>query len=191
MCTMPYLYHLCADDFRGDELIPLSLLATRFPDVYDREMRKWTGRESVLQIEVPHLGVTWGDTVNLAALDPALLVDARRRLGLPSSNLLQRSLLRIPLERIAGQAAVVYEARSHWRNSRPGMEDVPEEPPPSDFTAFDPAHYQELSEVPQKHLDYLVEQRDAGAAALGFVFVRHVLVAGPIDVSGLERTRLE
>ena len=109
---------------------------------------------------------------------------------MPFSNLLQRSLLRIPLERIAGQAAVVYEARSHWLNSRPGMKDVPEEPPSSDFTPFDPADYQELSEVPPMHLDYLVEQREAGAAALGFVFVRHVLVAGTIDVAGLERTRL-
>ena len=60
----------------------------------------------------------------------------------------------------------------------------------SDFTPFDPATYEELSEVPALHLDYLVEQRDAGAPALGFVFVRHVLVAGTVDVAGLERTKL-
>ncbi|MDQ1673572.1 MAG: hypothetical protein QOC98_2134, partial [Frankiaceae bacterium] len=71
MWTMPYVYHLCADDFRGDELLPLNLLATRFPDIHDRELRKRAGRESVIRFEVPHLGVTWGDTVNLAALDPA------------------------------------------------------------------------------------------------------------------------
>ena len=39
-------------------------------------------------------------------------------------------------------------------------------------------------------LDYLVEQRDAGMPALGFVFIRHVLVAGAVDVAGLARTRL-
>jgi hypothetical protein len=60
---MPYVYHLCADDFRGDELLPLNLLATRFPDIHDREMRKWSGRESVVRFAVPHLGVAWGDTV--------------------------------------------------------------------------------------------------------------------------------
>jgi hypothetical protein len=190
MWTMPYLYHMCADDFRGDELLPLNLLATRFPDIHDREMRKWAGRESVIRFAVPHLDVTWGDTVNLAALDPARLVEARRRLGVPSSSLLQRSVLRIPLERITGQAAVVYDSRSHWRNSRPGLADVPDVPPESDFTPFDPATYEELSDAPPLHLDYLVEQRDAGVPALGFVFVRHVLVAGSIDVSGLARTRL-
>jgi len=77
--TMPYVYHMVADDFRGDELLPLNLLATRFPDIH---------------------------------------------------------------------------------------------------------------EVPTLHLDYLVKQRDAGLAALGFVFVRHVLVAGPVDVTGLARTRI-
>jgi len=184
------MYHLCADDFRGDELLPLNLLATRFPDIHDREMRKWAGRESVIRFAVPHLGVAWGDTVNLAALDPALLVEARRRLGVPFSSLLQRSVLRIPVERIAGQAAVVYDSRSHWRNSRPDVGDVPEVPPDSDFTPFDPATYEELVEVPPLHLDYLVEQRGAGEAALGFVFVRHVLVAGAVDVSGLARARL-
>jgi len=187
---MPYVYHMCADDFRGDVLLPLNLLATRFPDIHDREVRKWTGRESVIRFVVPHLGVTWADTVNLTALDPARLVEARRRLGVPVSNLLQRSVLRIPLERIAGKLAVVYESHSHWRNSRPDLKGVPEVPPLSDFTPFDLASYEELTEVPPTHLDYLVEQRDAGLPALGFVFVRHVLVAGAVDVAGLERTRL-
>jgi hypothetical protein len=40
------------------------------------------------------------------------------------------------------------------------------------------------------HLEYLIEQRDAGLPALGFVFVRHVLVAGAVSIAGLERTRL-
>ncbi len=190
MSTMPYLYHLCADDFRGDELLPLNLLATRFPDLHDRELRKWVGRESVIRFPVPHLGVTWGDTVNLAALDPARLVEARRRLGVPFSSLLKRSVVRIPVERITSQAAVVYDSRSHWRNSRPDLDDVPEAPPRSDFTPFDPDTYEELTEVPALHLDYLLEQRDAGVPALGFVFVRHVLVAGTVNVSGLARTRL-
>jgi hypothetical protein len=188
--TMPYLYHMCADDFRGDELLPLNMLATRFADIHEREMRKWAGRESVIRFAVPHLSVTWGDTVNLAALDPARLVEARRRLGVPVSSLLQRSVLRIPIERIAGQAAAVYDSRSHWRNSRPDLGDVPDVPLGPTSQCSNPATYEELTEGPPLHLDYLIEQRDAGVPALGFVFVRHVLVAGAVDVTGLARTRL-
>jgi hypothetical protein len=132
--------------------------------VYDRERPKWDGRESVLEWEVPHLGVPWGDTVNLAALDPVHLIEARRRLGIPFSHLLERRVVRIPVERIADQPAVVYNSRSHWLNSRPG-EDVPATPPEGEFSPFNPDIYEELAEVPELHLDYLAEQRDAGRFA--------------------------
>lgn len=66
-------------------------------------------------------------------------------------------------------------SRSHWRNSRPDLQDVPETPPHSDFTPFDPTTYEELTEVAALHLDYLLEQRDASVPAHGFVFVRTCL----------------
>ena len=181
---MPFVYHLCADEFRGTSLLPLNALRVAHPDVYDRERTKWAGRESVLLWQVPHLGVAWGDTVNLAALDPIHLVQARKRLGVPFSHLLERRVVRIPVQRIADRKAVVYDSRTHWLNSRPG-EKVRSTPPEDEFTVFDIDTYQELLETPRLHLEYLSEQLAAGRPALGFVFVRHVLVAGPVDISGL------
>jgi len=186
---VPFVYHLCADDFRETSLLPLNALRAAHPDVYERERTKWAGRESVLEWQVPHLGVAWGDTVNLAALDPVHLVEARQRLGVPYSRLLERRVVRIPVHRIADRPAVVYDSRSHWLNSRPG-EDVPATPPEDEFTPFDVDTYQELPETPQLHLEYLGERLAAGQPALGFVFVRHVLVAGPVDISGLPLERL-
>lgn len=182
---MPFVYHLCPVDMHGHTLLPLNGLRAERPDLYDRERPKWDGRESVLTWRVPHLGVPWADTVNLSALDPALLAAARRRLGLPLSRLLERRVARIPIDRIANAPAVVYDSASHWINSAPG-EDVPLTPPEREFTPFDPTTYRELAEVPALHLDYLRRQLAAGRPALGFVFVRHVLVAGPVDLSGIE-----
>ena len=88
------------------------------------------------------------------------------------------------MQRIAHQPAVVYDSRSHWLNSRPG-EKVPSTPPEDEFTPFDADTYEELLETPRRHLEYLSEQLATGQPALGFVFVRHVLVAGPVDISGL------
>jgi len=85
---------------------------------------------------------------------------------------------------------VVYDSASHWINSAPG-EDVPLTAPEHEFTPFDPATYRELSEVPALHLDYLRRQLAAGRPALGFVFVRHVLVAGPVDLSGITMTTFD
>lgn len=181
-----FLYHLCARDLRGTVLYPLNGLRDAHPDVYERERRKFTGRERVLEYVVPHLGVPWGDTVNLSALDPRALVAARRRLGVPFSHLLERRLVRIPVARVAGIPAVRYQATVHWLNSRPGDEAALDAPLDEEFSPFDPETFEEAREVPQRHLDYLVEQRDRGEPALGFVFVPHVLVAGPVDVGGLE-----
>lgn len=182
---MPFVYHLCSSDMRGTTLYPLNDLRIHYPDVYDRERAKYDGRESVLDFEVPHLGVTWANTVNLSALDPRLLVATRRRLGVAFSRLLERQLLRIPIDRISATPAAVYDSATHWLNSSPG-ENVPPAPPEYEFSPFDPATYRELTEVPAPHENYLLRQQELGKLALGFVFVRHVLVAGPVDVSGID-----
>jgi len=185
-----FVYHLCASDFRGSTLYPLDGLRQAFPDIYERERFKYDRRESVLSFVVPRLGVTWGATVNLSALDPSRLVAARRRLGVPFSNLLTRRVLRIPVTRIAHLPAVRYDSKTHWINSSPGDATVPLTPPSHEFLPFDPELYEEETEVPELHLDYLRRQLARGERALGFVFVPHVLVAAPIDVSGLESEAL-
>jgi hypothetical protein len=183
---MPYVYHLCARDFRETILFPLNGLRKVYPDLYERERVKFAGRESILEYVVPGLGVTWADTVNLSALDPRLLIAERRKLGVPFSRLLERRLVCIPVERIASLPTVNYVSATHWINSSPGEAGVPLTPPDDEFFPFDAAHHQEPREVPKLHREYLLQQKAKGALALGFVFVPHVLVAAPIDISGLE-----
>jgi hypothetical protein len=183
---MSYLYHLCVQDFRGSTLYPLNALSKIYPDLYEREKAKFTGRESVLEYIVPFLEVAWADTVNLSALDPRLLVAERRRLGVPFSHLLQRRLVCIPIERIEGLPAVNYRSETHWINSSPGEESVPLTPPAHEFSPFVASQHAETREVPGLHRDYLLQQKARGALALGFVFIPHVLVASPIELSGLE-----
>ena len=136
------------------------------------------------------MNVTWGATVNLSALDPSRLITVRRQLAVPFSNLLTRRVLRIPIDRIAHLPAVRYNSETHWINSSPGDPTVPLTPPPHEFLPFKPEVYEEVKEVPELHLQYLRRQLARGERALGFVFVPHVLVAAPIDVSGLKSQAL-
>ncbi len=188
--TMPHLYHLCSREFRGSVLYPLNDLRAIHPDLYAREREKYSGRERVLDFIVPRIGVRWADTVNLSALDPRRLVEERRSLGVAFSNFFSRRLLRIPIERIAELPATRYVATTHWLNSRPHDPNAPTAPPETDFSDFDPQTHQETADVPPLHRIYLQEQKANDAVALGFVFIPHVLVAGPIDVSGIEPLEL-
>jgi hypothetical protein len=86
-----FVYHQLASDFRGTVLYPLNHLATVYPDIHAREAPKYAGREGVMSYRVPHLDAPWADTVNLSTLDPRLLVAARERLGIASSQLLRRT----------------------------------------------------------------------------------------------------
>ena len=104
-------------------------------------------------------------------MDPRLLVAARERLGIASSQLLQRRLLRIPIQYLARHRLVRYSGATRWINSSPG-ENVPTEPPAYEFEPTDPQTYRETTEVPVAHLEYLTECRAAGKRALGFVHVR-------------------
>jgi hypothetical protein len=176
---------MCAQDFRGSTLFPLANLRKAHPDLYERERAKYAGREAVLRFVVPGLGATWGETVNLSALNPLLLVKERRRLGIPYSNLLSRRILCIPIDRLSGHLCVAYTATVHWANSAPHDPLAATEPPVSDSKPFDASAHSEPTGVPARHTKYLLHQRSRGEFALGFVFVPHVLVAAPIDISGL------
>ena len=188
---MADLFHLCAPDFRGTILYPLNGLRNAYSDLYERERAKYVGRESVLDYVVPKLEVVWGDTVNLSALDPRLLLAERRRLGIPFSRLLQRRLVCIPVERVSAARAVRYDGTTHWRNSAPGDTRVPLVPPAHEFTPFDALRYEEVREIPSLHREYLLQQHARGEPALGFVFVPHVLVASSVDIAGLELVEME
>lgn len=182
---MSFVYHLCSADFRGMTLYPLNQLRRRLPDVYERERQKYHGRESVLDYRPPHLDVAWGDTVNLSALNPRRLVDLRRRLGIPFSRLLERRVVAIPVERLDGIPSVVYDPATHWLNTSPGQ-DAAATPPAREFAPFHVATYTELDTVPDLHIEYLRRQHADNEPALGFVFIRHILAAGPVDLTGLE-----
>jgi hypothetical protein len=180
-----FVYHQLVPDFRGTVLYPLNDLATIYPDIYAREAPKYTGRERVMSYRVPHLDAPWADTVNLSTLDPRLLIAARQRLGIASSQLLLRRLLAIPIEHLARHRLVRYSGITRWINSSPG-ENVPTEPPTDEFEPTDPQSYRETADVPPAHLEYLTECQKTGRPALGFVHVPHVLALGPIDISDLQ-----
>jgi hypothetical protein len=184
------VYHGVPRDMVGSVLYPLNQLQAIAPEQYALQKAKYVGRETVLDYRIPGLGLLFNDTVHCSALHPYYLFHARQEMGLdppvrPASGWLTGLVFGIPLERILIHPVVWYSWKTLWINGSPD-EDVPTEPPSEEFEPFDPSRYQELSAPTERHLAHLETMRERGRRPLMFVHIPHVLVAGPIDVSGLE-----
>ena len=181
---MRVVYHGVPKAMAGHVLYPLSQLQAVAPAAYEFQRSKYAGRESVLSYRIPRLGVLFNDTVHCAAVNPARLCEARRRLGIPQPAMMSGLFFAIPLERILAHQVAWYSGKTLWINGAPGQ-DVPLVPPDDEFEPFNPDAYRELPEPPPAHLAYLTRMKRTGQRPPMFVHVPHILVAGPIDVSGL------
>lgn len=187
---MTFVYHGAPREMVGEVLYSLDQLADVHPDLHARQRQKYAGREAVSEFQVPHLDRGFTDTVHCGPIHPYRLYSARWALGhdppaRPQGTHFSGLFYEIPLERILVHNVAWYTWQTLWINGAPG-EDVPRTPPRADFEPFEERRYRPLSAVPGAHLDYLQRMKQRGAPALFFVHIPHVLVAGPIDVSGLD-----
>lgn len=75
------LFHTAVAAPRGDELLPLTLLAERYPDLHARHVAKYAGREHRLRERVIPLDCAWADVVFFSPVDSSVLFDAVRSAG--------------------------------------------------------------------------------------------------------------
>ena len=68
---MKKLYHLAPAELRGNFLYSLSELKTVYPDLYEKEVAKYKGREHVLEYFIKPLNCFWKDVVHLSPVHPA------------------------------------------------------------------------------------------------------------------------
>ncbi len=188
---MRVVYHGVPRDIRGDVIYPLNRLAEIDPRLYELQRAKYAGREATLDFRVPGIDVLFNDTVHCAAIHPYQLYAQASELGFDPPRRPQPPVLitglfyEIPLDRIVRHPVVWYSARTIWISAAPN-EDVPLEAPAEEFEPFDADRYRPLETPPPARLDYLRRVKERGERPLLFVHIPHVLIAGPIDVSGLK-----
>jgi hypothetical protein len=186
---MPFLFHARPAAMRGDVLYPLNRLKAIHPDVYEREQRKYDGRERLLELRIPFLDVRWNDALHLSPIHPARLAAAWRAAGVTSSAW-EREFFAIPVERIDASRAVWF-ASGALSDDAPRCAEAPFSLPVAEVAPFDPDRYEELVEAPRTHHEYLRRYGDESRLARPFAHVPHVLVAAPVDVSGARLVRAD
>lgn len=81
---MSFIYHRVPNNLQGDTLYPLNSLREIYPEVYEREIAKYHGREHVSEQRIPLFdNCLWNDVLFFTAVSPAQLYEERRKAGWP------------------------------------------------------------------------------------------------------------
>lgn len=179
------LYHFKRQSFQGQTLYPLNQLQSIFPDAYAEEIKKYQGRELLMQATVPHFNCLWNDVLHFCPIPMNEVIqavfDAHTELGLDMVEYKKRFMGR---EYFAFSAQDLKEDNLLvFLNNRKmpagtnftGVEDL--------FHSYSTGRKFIQQTIPSLHRGYLKNCLEKGERPLLFMHLPHVLYKGTVDVS--------
>jgi hypothetical protein len=148
------------------------------PDVYQKEAKKYDGRQHVMQKRITLLGsCLWNDVLFLISTHPEEIIQTRRDAGWPDNG--PHKYFKIDPTKLDQSKLGVFLFT-------PGLESTD-----SYEDQFVPYVYEDLekySRVPQETKDYFKEELENGEERikLFFRYIPHILYKGEIDISESE-----
>lgn len=175
---MQYIYHLKPDPFEGTCLIPLNLM-DKNSSLYQKHVKKYEGREELMNTIIPKLNCKWNDVVQFSALDPQIIALKLKEFR-PELKITKAEYFKIPVEKIVSK----YEAAVFTRhpNQKKGDYSIQDE----DIELLNISSYKELSEVPKLTINYWSDVKKSGGPYLWFPYVPHIFIKGIIDTTDFE-----
>ena len=179
--SVSFVYHRVTPNMEGNILYPLNQLMTIYPDVYAEHVKKYTGREHVLETRIPApLDCLWNDILHFTAVHPTILYKNITDAGFDADGLVWKQWFKIPISVLDLNKTIVCLYRK----------DISLVSEARDFQKFDPVKMAEYATVPQETLDYYKEQLKLEQRPLFFHRVPHILYKGTIEIGGLEIVEL-
>jgi len=168
------LYHVLPANLVGSHLLPLNQLRSLYPDVASVAMRRYQGREKLLQRQIPQLGCKWSDTVSLSLTSPETLRSLAKELGLPWKP---RIWVAIDPHTLDSGHSILYPSRRRTPWSPDTSQD------------FEPYRIENLASYQSVELtrEDWAQAKSNGTPMLLFSSVPSVLYRGNIDITNLSR----
>ena len=181
---MPFIYHLVPENLTGRVLYPLNELKTRLPEVYATHLSKYSGRESLMQRQIPPLHCLWNDVLHCSPVHPAQLRQSLITAGFDWHSRLWFTIHPANANFSEENTAIFFRT---LRDTPKQLSDFK-----ASFTKFVPFSEQELlkiTELPIATASYFRFAKAADEAPLLFNCVPHILYRGSIHVSGVDVLR--
>src|SRR5664279_18945 len=164
---MTYIYHGLPEDMKGDKLIPLNQMQATNPELRDKYLEKYKGREKILERKIPLLDCLWNDVVQLLPLHPKKVFECQLEFGLITAMPDYR-YFEIDLSLLDPEKAVVYF------KTAPGEENVT-------VKWLKDVNLDELKELPPATRKYYESLVGKGEPVFNYQFVPHVIYKGNIN----------
>ncbi|MFG1909284.1 hypothetical protein [Kribbella sp. NPDC048928] len=168
---MTTLLYKAAGDIRGDDILPLNQLRVQYPDLYERELTKYTARPDTVQNRVYPLDCCWADVVFLSPVHPAPIFEAMHESGRIGPVVVDYWTLDAEL---LDPAITCILMKRHDPELRPQ--------PPEDFIPYTPETVASLS-VPSERALQRLRTLNATEPLYPWADIPHILHRGPIPVT--------
>ena len=174
---MRFVYHGVPEKMVGTRLVPLNEMQAAMPGVREQNLKKYEGREEILERKVPLLDCLWNDVLQFLPLDPQKVFELQKELGLipevPAYSFYQIDLgLFSPLETV-----VFFKIATGEENT--------------DVKWLTDVDFVSLQEVPNATLEYYKTLIGTGELPFNYQFIPHVLYRGNVNIAQSKIITLE
>lgn len=175
-----YIYHFKRQNMLGNKLIPLNKLKDIYPDAYKEHVKKYEGREKVLEKRVPILDCLWNDVLHFSPINPQLILDVYHREDLVPENRKGEvfDVYKIPIQSLPEKLTVCFQSYNFDFDKF--------DPDLNKFWKFNTDDYKELKEVPEKQIEVWLNDKKAGRGLFWFSHIMHILSKTEVDVTDCE-----
>ena len=162
-------------------LYPLNQLKTVEPEIYEKHIAKYAGREHITEMRILPLDCLWNDVLHFSAVHPNIVREALIEAGTPLQWRID--YFEIDPHLLDPKHTTVYL----FRDREKGAALTPE-----NFVPYDPDNLEKYAIIPEETKAYYKETLSQGKNPLTFRGIPHILYKGTIDVrqSGIKRLKL-
>jgi hypothetical protein len=169
-----FLYHRVPKNMVGDILYPLNTLKTLLPEVYNEEVKKYKGRERIMEQVIPYFNCLWNDVLHFSPVPPREIKSALIEAGYTDEIILHA--YKISPDFLEKDKTIVYLYRPKNRTYTLSK---------NDFIPFNPDAILEYAMLPLATKKYYKECIAKGGDPLLNHGVPHILYKGTISVADL------
>ncbi|HID53593.1 MAG TPA: hypothetical protein EYP41_16365 [Anaerolineae bacterium] len=171
---MNYIYHIVPKKFTGSILYPLNQLKHKYPELYAAHVKKYEGREILLEREIPMLNCLWNDVLHFSPVHPAKICQALWEAGFQPS-IFQVYKIDPDAFGFNFQNTVIYLSPPRKKGDFSVRE--------TDFERYSQQKLAQISDVPPATIAYFKQAKKRGERPFLFNHVPHILYRGIINTN--------